>query len=175
MQVPFPGIPQQGVSRAEAMSYGYGGAGRPVQPQPTPPHMKGGFPSQPDGYATSGARPPISSGGTYMLYESEGARPHHTPPPSHYSQSGYPPSNPSLPNPPPPSSGSLMIRSPSPQQFVRNHPYNELIDKLVSMGYRGDHVVGVIQMLEESGQPVDFNTVLDRLNGHSSGGSQRGW
>lgn len=65
-----------------------------------------------------------------------------------------------------------MVR---PPQFMRNHPYNELIEKLVNMGYRGDHVNSVIQRLEESGQPVDFNTVLDRLNGHSSGGSQRGW
>ncbi|KAK6142604.1 hypothetical protein DH2020_022952 [Rehmannia glutinosa] len=40
----------------------------------------------------------------------------------------------------------------------------------------GDHVVGIIQRLEESGQPIDFNSVLDRLNrGHSSAGSQRGW
>lgn len=55
------------------------------------------------------------------------------------------------------------------KQFVRNHRYNELIEKMVSMGYRGDHVASVIQRLEESGQPVDFNAVLDRLNGHSSG------
>lgn len=50
-----------------------------------------------------------------------------------------------------------------------------MIEKMVSMGYRGDHVVNVIQRLEESGQTVDFNTVLDSLNGHSSGASQRGW
>ena len=43
------------------------------------------------------------------------------------------------------------------------------------MGFRGDHVASVIQRMEESGQPVDFNAVLDRLNVHSSGGSQRGW
>jgi len=43
------------------------------------------------------------------------------------------------------------------------------------MGFRGDHVASVIQRMEESGQPVDFNDVLDRLNVHSSGGSQRGW
>jgi hypothetical protein len=28
--------------------------------------------------------------------------------------------------------------------------------------------------MEESGEPVDFNAVLDRLNVQSSGGSQRG-
>ena len=68
-----------------------------------------------------------------------------------------------------------MNRTPSHLQFMRNHPYNELIEKLVSMGFRGDVVASVIQRMEESGQPVDFNAVLDRLNLHSSGGSQRGW
>ncbi|KAL7185538.1 hypothetical protein ACSBR2_027476 [Camellia fascicularis] len=59
---------------------------------------------------------------------------------------------------PPNASGNLF----RPPQFMCNHPYNELIDKLVSMGYRADHVANVIQRLEESGQPVDFNTILDR-------------
>ncbi|KNA08741.1 hypothetical protein SOVF_159940 isoform B [Spinacia oleracea] len=175
MQMPFPGMSQAGSNRPEGMPYGYGGTSRPVQPQPSPPHMKGGFPSQPgDGYPTGGSHPP-SSAGTYMLYDSEGGRSHHAPQSTNYSHGGYPPSNPSPPNMPPPGSNSLMIRSPAPQQYVRNHPYNDLIDKLVSMGYRGDHVVSVIQRLEESGQAVDFNAVLDRLNGHSLGGSQRSW
>ncbi|KAJ0826945.1 hypothetical protein HanRHA438_Chr17g0820101 [Helianthus annuus] len=68
-------------------------------------------------------------------------------------------------------SGGGMMARPA-QQFMHNHPYNELIDKLVSMGYRGDHVMSVIQRLDESGQTVDFNAVLDKLNGHPS---QRGW
>lgn len=172
--------PPEGMSSSMSMQMpmpsGYGGANRPVQPQPSPPHMKGGFPSQPgDGYATGGSHPPMSSAGSYMLYDSEGGRSHHPSQPTHYSQGACPPTNPSLPNLPPPGSSGVMIRNPGPQQYVRNHPYNELIDKLVSMGYRGDHVVNVIQRLEESGQAVDFNAVLDRLNGHSSGSSQRSW
>lgn len=175
MQMPFPGMPQSGVSRPEGMPYGYGGPSRPAQPQPSPPHMKGGFPSQPgDGYATGGSHPPVSSAGSYMLYDNEGGRSHHSLQ-THYSQGVYPPANPSLPNLPAPGSSSHMVRNPGPQQYVRNHPYNELIDKLVSMGYRSDHVVSVIQRLEESGLAVDFNAVLDRLNGHSSGSSQRSW
>jgi hypothetical protein len=71
--------------------------------------------------------------------------------------------------PPGTSSGAnLMPRN-------RNNPYGELIEKMMSMGFRGEHVVGVIQRMEESRQPVDFNTVLDRLNVHSSGSPQRGW
>ncbi|XP_051135051.1 uncharacterized protein LOC127254160 isoform X3 [Andrographis paniculata] len=92
--------------------------------------------------------------------------------PSQHVKPGYNPTQPgdgyvhSGPHPALPPGNAYMI-----------HPYNELIEKLVSMGYRGDHVVGIIQRLEESGQPIDFNSVLDRLNGHSqpSGGPQRGW
>lgn len=58
---------------------------------------------------------------------------------------------------------------------MRSHPYGELIEKVVSMGYGRDFVTSVIQRMDDSGQPVDFNSVLDRLNVHSSGGSQRGW
>ncbi|CAL5342604.1 unnamed protein product [Camellia sinensis] len=96
---------------------------------------------------------------------------HHHPQQPHFPQGGYPPTSVPLQGPPPNASANLF----RPPQFMCNHPYNELIDKLVSMGYRADHIASVIQRLEESGQPVDFNIVLDRLNGHSSGGSQRGW
>ncbi|CAO2814454.1 unnamed protein product [Amaranthus hypochondriacus] len=175
LQMSFSGMPQAGVGRQEGMPYGYGGPNRPAQPHPSP-HVKSGFPSQPgDGYVTDGSHPPISSAGNYMLYDGDGGRSHQPPQPAHYSQGVYANANPSVPNLPPPSNSNLMIRNPSPQQYVRNHPYHELIDKLVSMGYRGDHVVSVIQRLEESGQAVDFNAVLDRLNGHSSGSSQRSW
>ncbi|KAM7498129.1 hypothetical protein LguiA_022543 [Lonicera macranthoides] len=165
VQMQFAGHSQTGSTRPE-MPYGYGGAGRTGQPQPqpqaAPQQLKPGYGSQPaEGYPT------LSSGNPYMMYESEGGRAQHLPQQPH-----FPPGGPYPPNPQVGSSGNMMAR---PPQFPRNHPYNELIEKLVSMGFRGDHVVGVIQRLEESGQPVDFNSVLDRLNGHSSGGPQRGW
>ncbi|KAL8130042.1 hypothetical protein V2J09_019197 [Rumex salicifolius] len=152
MQVPTPQV-----SRADAVPYGYGGPGWPHQTQPPPQPMKGG-----DGYA--------ASGGSYMMYDGS-----HHPPQAQFS-SRYQPANTSHHNPqPPPTSGGHMIRDSRPPQFVGTHPYNEVIEKLVSMGYRGDHVASVIQRLKETGQPVDFNTVLDRLNGHSSNGSERPW
>ncbi|CAL5391577.1 unnamed protein product [Camellia sinensis] len=175
MQVSYSG------SHVEPMPYGYGGPGRTVQQQqqqPPPQQLKSSFGVQPnDGYTTSGPHPTLSPGNAYMMYEGEAGRAHPPPPsqqPPHFPQgSGYPPTSVPLQGPQPNAGPNLMGR---PPQFMRNHPYNELIDKLVSMGYRGDHVASVIQRLEESGQPVDFNTVLDRLNGHSSaGGSQRGW
>ncbi|CAN4104959.1 unnamed protein product [Withania somnifera] len=165
MQVPFPGISQPVASRPEATPYGYDRSGRPLQQQPAAPHLKSSFAAPGDGYAASGAHPTLFPGNAYVMYDGEGTRGHQPPQPN-FQQSGYPPSSFPLQNPQPTPSANLM---------VRNHPYSELIEKLVSMGYRGDHVVNVIQRLEESGQPVDFNAILDRMNGHSSGGSQRGW
>ncbi|CAN1844386.1 hypothetical protein LINPERHAP1_LOCUS37426 [Linum perenne] len=159
--------PQPLSSRVDTIQYGYG-TGRPA-----PQQMKVPFGTQPgDAFTTAGPH-----GATYLVYDTDGGRPHHqTQPPPHYSQGGYPPSNHSLQTPqpgaPPP---NMMPRNPPQPQFVRNHPYNELIEKLVSMGFRGDHVMSVIQRLEETGQPVDFNAVIDRLNVHPSGASQRGW
>ncbi|GJV27450.1 bromodomain-containing protein 4 isoform X2 [Tanacetum coccineum] len=161
------------------MAYSYGGPVRTPQPQPPPQqqpppppsqHLKPAFGGPPgDGYAPAGGPP---SG--YMMYENESGRVQHPSQAGHFPQGGYPPTQQQA------SGGSGMMSRPGPGpappgQFMRNNPYNELIDKLVSMGYRGDHVMSVIQRLEETGQTVDFNAVLDRLNGHPSGGTQRGW
>lgn len=106
-----------------------------------------------------------------MMYDNESGRVQH---PSQQAGAGTGTGHFYSPNPQQTTGGGGMMSRPT-QQFMRNHPYNELIDKLVSMGYRGDHVMSVIQRLDETGQTVDFNAVLDRLNGHSSGASQRGW
>lgn len=171
MQVPFSGTSQPVASRPEAMPYGYDRSGRPLQQQPATPHLKPSFGAPGDGYAASGAHPTLAPGNAYVMYDGEGTRAH-PPPLPNFQQSGYPPSSFPLQNQQPTPSANLLVR---PTQQVRNHPYSELIEKLVSMGYRGDHVVNVIQRLEESGQTVDFNAILDIMNGHSSGGSQRGW
>lgn len=42
------------------------------------------------------------------------------------------------------------------------------------MGFRGDHVMGVIQRMDESGQTIDFNALLDRLSVQSSEGLPEG-
>lgn len=170
MQVQYTGVPQPVSTRADVMPYGYGAPGRPVPQQPPPLQpqpIKGNYGAQPgDGYAAAGPRPTLPPGSGYMMYDSESGRTPHPPQQSHFAQGGYPSQ---------PTTGSnLLARNPSQPQFIRNHTYSELIENLVSMGYRGDHAASVIQRMEESGQPVDFNAVLDRLNVHSSGGSQRG-
>ncbi|KAL3355958.1 hypothetical protein AABB24_016892 [Solanum stoloniferum] len=168
MQMSFSAIPQSVASRPEAIPYGYDRSGRPIQSQPPTQHLKPSFGAPGDGYATSGPHPSLSAGNAYLMYDGEGPRGQ----PPNFPQSGYPPSSFSPQNAQSSPSPNHMVR---PPQLMRTHPYNELIEKLASMGYRSDHVVNVIQRLEESGQTVDFNTVLDRLNGHSSGGPQRGW
>ncbi|XP_020590416.1 TGF-beta-activated kinase 1 and MAP3K7-binding protein 3-like [Phalaenopsis equestris] len=64
-----------------------------------------------------------------------------------------------------------MNRPPTPQ-ILRNHPYGEMIEKAVNMGYLRDHVVSVVKLLGETGQPFDFNALLDELN---NGGPPRAW
>lgn len=161
MQAPFLGASQAHAVPQEVISYSYGGTvAVQDQAQPTLHHSKTS-----DGYS-------LSPGNTYIIYDGEGGRVHHPSLSSHFSQGGYSQVMMPVQNPSPTPGQSPIIR---PLQFVSNHPYNEIIDKLANMGYRGEHVVGAIQKLEESGQPVDFNAVLDRLTGHSSTASQRGW
>ncbi|XWS68637.1 hypothetical protein CRYUN_Cryun04dG0107900 [Craigia yunnanensis] len=174
MQVPYSGIPQPVSSRADTIPYGYGVPGR-TAPQQPPQQIKGTFGAQPaNGYTAPGSHPSLRPGSAYVMYD-EGGRTHNPTQQPHFSQGGYPPANVSLQTSQPGTGPNVMIRNTSHSQFVRNHPYSDLIEKLVSMGFRGDHVASVIQRMEESGQPVDFNALLDRLNVHSSGGSQRGW
>lgn len=61
------------------------------------------------------------------------------------------------------------------QQLVRNHPYGELIEKAVVMGYSREQVASVVQRMADGGQPIDLNAVLDRLNGGGGAASQRVW
>uniref|UniRef100_A0A2P2K524 Trithorax group protein osa isoform X1 n=1 Tax=Rhizophora mucronata TaxID=61149 RepID=A0A2P2K524_RHIMU len=179
MQVPYSAVPQPLASRAaDTIPYGYG-AGRtvPQQPLPPPQQLKGTFGALPgDGYAPAGTHPALPPGSAYMMYNSESGRIHHPPHQPHFPQGGYPLSNLPLQSSQSATAGANMLaRNPGHSQFNRNHPYSDLIEKLVGMGFRVDHVFGVIQRMEDSGHPVDFNAVLDRLNVHSSGAPQRGW
>jgi len=53
--------------------------------------------------------------------------------------------------------------------MMRGHPYGEMIEKAITMGYPRDQVLNVIQRMTESGQQIDFNALLDRLNESGSG------
>lgn len=174
MQVSFSPVPQPLSSRVDTVPYGYG-AGRPVPQQPPPQQIKSPYGAQSaDGYAAAaGTHSTLPPGSTYMIYDGEGGRSHIPPQQPHFAQGGYPPQQPhlSLQSSQPAAGPNMLPHNPSHSHFTRNHPYSELIEKLVSMGFRGDHVVSIIQRMEETGQPVDFNAVLDRLNV----GPQRGW
>ncbi|KAL0559973.1 hypothetical protein IC582_000359 [Cucumis melo] len=189
MQLSFSPIPQPGSSRIDTVPYGYVGSGVTVSQQP--PQVKNAFVSQAgEGYLPSGPQSALSSGASYMMYDRESGRPphhppqpqqppHHPPQPqqSHFNQSGYPPANGSIQISQHPSGPHVVARNPNHPHYMRNqnqnHPYGEIVEKLVGMGFRSDHVASVIHRMEESGQPVDFNAVLDGLS--NSGGPQRVW
>ncbi|CAL9072946.1 unnamed protein product [Musa acuminata var. zebrina] len=86
----------------------------------------------------------------------------------------YPPSNlPASRNQQgPPSNG------PAPHyetRLMRNHPYGDMIEKAIGMGYDGNQVMSLVQRMAETGQPMDFNSLLDRLNGLAAGATPRAW
>ncbi|KAJ4865725.1 hypothetical protein Rs2_52764 [Raphanus sativus] len=163
MQSPYAGPPQQSMQ-----TYGYG-APPPQAPQQTKMSYN---PQTGDGYLPAGPPPP--PGYTNAMYES--GRMQYPPPAQqhqqqqvHYMQGpqggGYAPQQ--------HQADGGNTGTPPP---VLRSKYGELIEKLVSMGFRGDHVMAVIQRMEESGQAIDFNALLDRLNVQSSsGGPPRGW
>lgn len=176
MQMSFTSIPQPGSSRMDAAPYGYAAASGGSAPQ-QPPQVKNAYgPGAPgEGYIPPGQQPALSPGGAYMMYDRESGRPphhpaqqpHHPSQQPHFNQSGYPPAN----APP-----HQVPQAPTgPHGSARNPSHNHLIEKLVGMGFRGDHVASVIQRMEDSGQPVDFNAVLDRLSTPAGPGPQRAW
>ncbi|KAG2239803.1 hypothetical protein Bca4012_022902 [Brassica carinata] len=163
MQSQYGGPPQQSMQ-----AYGYG-APPPQAPQQTKMSYN---PHTGDNYLPSGPPPP-PPGYANAMYES--GRMQYPPPQlqqqqqqAHYMQG--------------PQGGGYASQqhqagggnSGTPPPAFRSK-YGELIEKLVSMGFRGDHVMAVIQRMEESGQPIDFNALLDRMSVQSSGGPPRGW
>ncbi|CAN6915492.1 unnamed protein product [Brassica oleracea] len=161
MQSPYAGPPQQSMQ-----AYGYG-APPPQAPQQTKMSYS---PQTGDGYLPSGPPPP---GYTNAIYESgrmqyPPPQPHQQQQQAHYMQGpqggGYAPQQ--------HQAGGGNSGTPPP---VLRTKYGELIEKLMSMGFRGDHVIAVIQRMEESGQPIEFNALLDKLSVQSSGGPPRGW
>ncbi|XP_020272876.1 putative uncharacterized protein DDB_G0290521 [Asparagus officinalis] len=123
-----------------------------------------GMPStKPTGYASASPYAPQPNVQGYnTVYSSDGSRV------QAYQRGNYPP----------PSNVSGMqnqhlLLGNSSGFHVRSHPYMDMIEKAVSMGYPRDQVIGVVNRMAESGQPVDFNALLDRLNsGPAAGGSR---
>jgi len=60
------------------------------------------------------------------------------------------------------SSGGSGGGSDSPRSGNRA-PVDDVIDKVVSMGFPRDQVRGTVRTLTENGQAVDLNVVLDKL------------
>ncbi|KAG6484075.1 hypothetical protein ZIOFF_060869 [Zingiber officinale] len=166
MQVPNPVIVHPGGIRPEAFPYGYGGSGSTASQPPPPLHHGIQQPMQPP-VSQSSFTPQLGKGGSYM-----GTPPY--PPPSHnipgYNAAyNYPPSN-------LPAARNQQVPPPTHQynsQSIHNHPYGEMIEKAINMGFDKNQVINVVQRMSDSGQPMDFNSLLDRLNGQAGGTSAR--
>ncbi|KAF0918888.1 hypothetical protein E2562_027332 [Oryza meyeriana var. granulata] len=163
MPGPYNTVAPSGGSRSE-VPYSYGGSGIPppqhnMQRQQLAPPSQGSFgpPPSKGGYA----RPP--------QYAPQGS--------SHgYNTTyGYPPSGPSAGQASQMPPGNVGMTHPGSHQMMRGHPYGEMIEKAITMGYPREQVLNVIQRMTESGQPMDFNTLLDRLNEAGTGAPPRAW
>ncbi|XP_074571697.1 uncharacterized protein LOC141828215 [Curcuma longa] len=151
-QVPNPVIAHPGGNRPEAFPYGYGGSGSTVSQPSLPLHHGIQRPMHPP-VSQSSFAPQLGKGGSYV------STPPY-PPPSHKIQGynaaySYPPSN--LP----------AARNQQVPRPTHNHPYGEMIEKAISMGFDRNQVINVVQRMSDSGQPLDFNSLLDRLNGQA--------
>ena len=54
-------------------------------------------------------------------------------------------------------------------------PLDDVVDKVISMGFPRDLVRATVRKLTENGQSVDLNVVLDKLMNDSEVQPPRGW
>ncbi|KAL6614502.1 hypothetical protein ACP70R_036772 [Stipagrostis hirtigluma subsp. patula] len=165
MQGQYNTVAPSSGNRSE-VPYSYGGPGvLPSQPpqhnmqrHQLPPSSQGSF-GPPPTKAVYGGPPQYVPHGNSQGYNSG---------------YGYPPSGASAVQPPQVPPGGAGMSHPG-SHMLRGHPYGEMIEKAITMGYPRDQVLNVTQRMAESGQPMDFNTLLDRLNEAGSGAPPRVW
>ncbi|WOK91516.1 pollen-specific leucine-rich repeat extensin-like protein 3 isoform X3 [Canna indica] len=170
MQVTNTTVSQPGAIRPEVMTYGYGGTGSSASRPPLHHNIQ------------QTMQPPLSqsSFGQQLNKSNYMGNATYPPQPASYNVQGYSVSY-SYPTSNPPASRNQQI---SPintaalhrdSQLMRSHPFGEMIEKAVGMGYDRNQIFSCVQRMVESGQPVDFNSLLDRLNGQAAGASARAW
>ncbi|XP_020194205.1 uncharacterized protein [Aegilops tauschii subsp. strangulata] len=169
MQGPYNTVAPSGGSHSE-VQYSYGGAGIPPS-QPPPQHSMQRQQLPPPGQGSFG--PPPSKGAYPPQYAPQG----HPQGGYNTSYGGYPPNGPSAAQAPqmPPGGAGVSHPGSSHHHMMRGHPYGDMIEKANTMGYPRDQVLNVIQRMTESGQQIDFNALLDRLNESGSGAPPRPW
>ncbi|MCO5606768.1 hypothetical protein L7F22_060958 [Adiantum nelumboides] len=150
----------------------------PVGTQPTYDGRMGPIGSSSQSYA----QPPLPKPGppAPSIYETGsgggyGAQPYRSGQPIPSAPSGGGGGYPRLPTAQPIQYG-VPAASPVPSGASTRSPVDDVIDKVVSMGFRREQVRGVVQHLTESGNSVELNVVLDKLmNGGDSSHPNRGW
>ncbi|KAH9329622.1 hypothetical protein KI387_001730, partial [Taxus chinensis] len=187
-QPPYQGG-SSGIS-SEASVYNYGNPAHIIQPssqgqltmQSPRPQLNQGLSQTGDSGSASSALVPLPPG-----HPMHGFSAYNLPPRPSSSPYGVPFSVGPQANPFP---GAYMRLSPQQaQQYAHpsgnvtpnisghlpsTHAFDDLVEQVAGMGFSRDQVRGAIQRVSENGQPVDMNSVLDRLN-NTTGQSQRGW
>lgn len=184
--------PPYQVGSSEASTYNYGSPAHFIQPssqgqltmQLPRPQLNQGVSQTSDGGSASSALVPLPAGHPMHGFSAYNLPPRPPSGPYGVAFSVGPQANP-FPG--------AYTRFPSPQQAQQyaqpsanavpntggghlpsTRAFDELIEQVAGMGFSRDQIRSVIQRLTESGQPVDMNSVLDRLN-NTTGPSQRGW
>lgn len=130
------------------------GPGPPPPPdRGYPPYPPRHYPPPPGGAGGAGGGPPHHGGGP---------PPHHGPPgvPFHPPHGGPPPGAPY--GPPFPGAGPRAGPASIETRNVKVS-MDKIVEDFANMGFTRDQIVGVIRELQDSGQGVDLNVVLDRL------------
>ncbi|XP_039063589.1 YLP motif-containing protein 1-like isoform X2 [Hibiscus syriacus] len=145
----------------------------------TPPQMHEPPSRRPDtGFSTgyipqSGPSEPYGYGGSSPQYSSNSPMKMQQLPSS--TGSGYPqlPTARILPHALPTASG--VGGGPAPSGPGNRVPIDDVVDKVISMGFPRDYVRATVRKLTENGQSVDLNVVLDKLMNDSDIEPPRGW
>ncbi|KAH7651836.1 Non-specific serine/threonine protein kinase protein [Dioscorea alata] len=187
VQVPYSAAPAPSTNHPEAMPFAYKGSGSSVSqpPQQQVPHIqrqpqpetnqssfqqnlnKAGYMGAAPSYAPHNPQNPSYN----SMFGIDGSRGSHS---QIFPAGNYPSANMSaLHSQQLPPSGSNFHHPGA--QMIRGHPFGEMIEKAINMGYSRDHVMSVIHRMGETGQQIDFNALLDGLNTHAAGSSSRAW
>ncbi|XP_062206906.1 pollen-specific leucine-rich repeat extensin-like protein 1 [Phragmites australis] len=166
MQGQYNTVAPSGGSHSE-VPYSYGGPGIPPT-QPPPQHSMQRHQLAPSSQGSFGPPPSKESYAGPRQYAPQGNTQ------GYNTGYGYPPSGLSRVQAPQMPPGGGGMRHPG-SHTMHSHPYGEMIERAITMGYPRDQVLNMTQRMAESGQQMDFNSLLDRLNEAGPGAPPRAW
>ncbi|XP_074568651.1 uncharacterized protein LOC141825166 [Curcuma longa] len=167
-QVANSGVLQPVVICSEVVPFSYGSADTSVSRPPTNHHATQ---SKQHAVGRSSLEPELNKGS----YISTGAMYS----PTQYNLQAYNPAYNYSPSNLQSSAGNQR-RPPSADlhcdaQLMHNHPFGEILEKAVGMGYDRNLALSTVQWMVENGQDIDFNSLINRLNRQAAGAAARAW